>query len=159
MNAHTFGEKNFLGGEDHLPGSDSFWLNLLWLESAANLTVTEIRQWVKQKPGCGACATWEPSPSAPARSAFFPRWLGHVTGVVFIGAGAFHLNPASEIAADHLKRIPGATTVDEDFGSLMIYFTDATFEEITAHATRVDESTEAHERVLRHVRESFSVTA
>jgi len=86
---------------------------------------------------------------------FLPPVLGQVTAGVFIGEGHFQLKPAFEIAAAHLKQISHADIVDEDFTSLIVYFSDATFQEITAHAEPIDESPKAHEELFHHLQETL----
>src|SRR5262249_46193631 len=71
---------------------------------------------------------------------FLPPVLGQVTCAVFLGEGNFKLQPAVEIAAQHLKRLSGAETVSEDFKSAILYFTDATYQEIMKVAEAADES-------------------
>jgi hypothetical protein len=71
---------------------------------------------------------------------FLPPVLGRVTADVFVGEGNFRLKPATEIAANHLRQMSGASTVDENFDSLVIHFTDATFQEITERSEKLDQS-------------------
>lgn len=84
---------------------------------------------------------------------FLAPVLGHVTAGVFLGDGHFQLKPAYEIAAKHLRTISGAEAVDEDFTSLVVYFTDATFDEIAARAEKADESPKPYQDALRRVQE------
>jgi hypothetical protein len=86
---------------------------------------------------------------------FLAPVLGQVTAGVFIGDGNFQLKPAFEIAVNHLKQISGAESVDEDFSSLVVYFTDNTFKEITAHAELADESPKAHQEIFHHLQETL----
>jgi len=86
---------------------------------------------------------------------FLPPTLGRVTAGIFIGDGNFQLNPSSEIAAKHLTQISGAGTVDEDFSSLVVYFSDSTFGEITSQAETMDESPDAHRDVLHRLQEQL----
>ena len=86
---------------------------------------------------------------------FLPPVAGRVTTGAFIGDGNFALKPPQEIYARHLKQMIGADSVSEDFGSLVIYFTDDTFEEITAHAELADESPKAHQDVLHRVQDTL----
>jgi hypothetical protein len=86
---------------------------------------------------------------------FLPPVLGRVTAAVFLGDGNFQLKPAFEIATNHLKQISGAPAVDEDFTSLVVYFSDDTHKEILAHAEEADESPKAHQDALHHLQESL----
>jgi hypothetical protein len=86
---------------------------------------------------------------------FLPPVLGKVTTGVFIGEGNFRLKPSFEIASAHLKQISGADTVDEDFTSLVLYFSDATFQEVTGKAELADESPKAHQDVLHRMQETL----
>jgi hypothetical protein len=86
---------------------------------------------------------------------FPPPVLGRVTCAVFIGEGSFELKPASVMAANHLKQISGASNLEEEFGSLVIYFSDSTFEEITAHAEVEDRSPKAHQDLLKEVQDTL----
>ena len=63
---------------------------------------------------------------------FLPPVLGHTALAVFTGEGHFHLDPVLGMEKDHLELITGARAVDEDFDAVLLAFTDATFDEITA---------------------------
>ena len=84
---------------------------------------------------------------------FLPPVLGRVTAGVFLGDGNFQLKPAYDIGAKHLKMISGAEAVDEDFTSLVVYFTDATFDEIAARAEKTDESPKPYRDALHRAQE------
>ncbi len=56
--------------------------------------------------------------------------LGKTVIAVFSGDGSFHLSPAIPLETDHLVQAIGKDTVDEEFESLILCFTDATAEEI-----------------------------
>jgi hypothetical protein len=71
---------------------------------------------------------------------FLPPVLGHVAVAAFTGEGNIQLTPSYGLAARYLKSMTHAEHVDEDFDALSVYFTDSTYEEITRHAERVDES-------------------
>ena len=86
---------------------------------------------------------------------FLPPVLGRVTTGVFVGDGNFTLQPAFEIAVKHLHRIAGVDSVDEDFSAMVVYFTDATFDEVTQHSDLADESPKLHEEAFRRVKETL----
>jgi hypothetical protein len=65
---------------------------------------------------------------------FLPPILGCTAVAVFTGQGLFHLNPALPMEQDHLELITGARVVDEEFDSLLLAFTDGTYEEIAKQA-------------------------
>jgi len=83
---------------------------------------------------------------------FLPPVLGHVTTGVFVGDGNFQLKPAADLAALRLKHMMGADAVDEDFTALVVFFSDATFDEIKQHSQVIDASPERHEEELKRVR-------
>ena len=62
--------------------------------------------------------------------------LGRVAVAVFTGDGNLKLKPAFGLAARYMKTMAHAESADEDFSSLVVYFTDSTFDEITQHAER-----------------------
>ena len=82
---------------------------------------------------------------------FLPPVLGQVVTGVFVGDGNFGLKPASGFAVQHLRRIAGIDSVDEDFTALVVYFSDATFEEIKQHSELADESPDRHEQALQRI--------
>jgi hypothetical protein len=86
---------------------------------------------------------------------FLPPVLGRVTTGVFVGDGNFTLLPAFEIAVKHLHRVAGADSVDEDFSAMVVYFTDATFDEVSQHSELVDESPKLHEDAFKRVKETL----
>jgi hypothetical protein len=71
---------------------------------------------------------------------FLPPVLGHTAVGVFTGDGHFHMDPALPMEKDHLELITGARAVDEDFESLLLAFTDGTFEEITGQGQPAEPS-------------------
>ncbi|MFN7998123.1 MAG: M1 family aminopeptidase [Bryobacteraceae bacterium] len=73
---------------------------------------------------------------------FLPPVLGHVTAGVFVGEGAFHLEPAVYLEKNYIGKISGQETVDEPFRSVVIWFTDATYEEVTRQAHSTDEASQ-----------------
>ena len=85
---------------------------------------------------------------------FLPPVLGRVAVAVFTGDGNLQLTPAQGLAADYLKTLTHAESVNEDFNSLAVYFTDSTYEEITKHAERVDESPKPLQSVMEEIQSS-----
>ncbi len=83
---------------------------------------------------------------------FLPPVLGQVATGVFVGDGNFQLNPAFEIAAKHLHRMAGVDSVNEDFTAMVVYFSDATFDEVKQHSELADESPERHEEAFKRVK-------
>ncbi len=69
----------------------------------------------------------------------------------FVGDGSFHLKPAFDLAARDLYKMMGAGEVNEDFTALVLYFTDATYEEIVKNSRLVDESTSRQEQAFERV--------
>jgi hypothetical protein len=56
---------------------------------------------------------------------------GHVTGAVFIGQGNFHASvPPSKFEQENVKRLLGVDSIDSDFKTAVLRFTDDTFEVI-----------------------------
>jgi hypothetical protein len=84
---------------------------------------------------------------------FLPPVLDHVAAGVFVGEGHFQMKPASPMAADHLRRISGNNTVEEDFTAMVVYFSDATFEEIREHSQVAEDSAAHHEAAFKRVKE------
>jgi len=79
---------------------------------------------------------------------FLPPVLGRVAVAVFTGDGNLKLTPAFGLAARYMRTLTHAESADEDFSSLVVYFTDASFDEITRHAERVDGSPRSLQSVL-----------
>jgi len=61
---------------------------------------------------------------------FGPPVLGRVTGGVFIGEGAFTLEPAVPYERDHIKMTIGTDSVNETFDRALLFFTDNAYEEL-----------------------------
>lgn len=62
---------------------------------------------------------------------FSPPVNGHVTGAVFVGNGKFTAEtPPSVFEKDNLKRLLGTDTVESDFTTAVLRFSDDTFERI-----------------------------
>src|SRR5262245_43357301 len=56
---------------------------------------------------------------------------GHVTGAVFVGEGRLTAAvPPSEFEKDNLKRLLGAESVESDFKTAVLRFSDDTFERL-----------------------------
>jgi hypothetical protein len=68
---------------------------------------------------------------------FLTPVLGRPAVAVFTGRGRFGLKPAQPIEATRLQLISGANELDEEFDAALLYFTDATCEEIRSQAKRV----------------------
>ncbi len=79
--------------------------------------------------------------------------MGHVTVGVFVGDGNFQMTPEGELAARRMKRMMGADSVSEDFTAAVIFFSDATFDEVKARAEIVDESPVEHEAAYARVKD------
>jgi len=84
---------------------------------------------------------------------FLPPVMGHVTVGVFVGDGNFAMKPEGELAARRMKRMMGTEAVSEDFTAAVIFFSDATFDEVQARAEIVDESPVAHEAAYSRVKD------
>lgn len=84
---------------------------------------------------------------------FLPPVLGQVATGVFVGDGNFQLKPHSAVAVQHLRRLAGMDSVDEDFTALVVYFTDATFDEIKLHSELADEAPHPHETAFQRVKD------
>jgi hypothetical protein len=84
---------------------------------------------------------------------FLPPVMGHVTVGVFVGDGNFQMTPEGELAARRMKRMMGSDAVSEDFTAAVIFFSDATFDEVKAHSEIVDESPVNHEAAYSRVKD------
>jgi len=62
--------------------------------------------------------------------AFLPPVLGRVAVAVFVGRGEFHLDPAVPLEANYLQMLTAERTLDEQFDSAVLCFTDATYQEV-----------------------------
>ncbi len=82
---------------------------------------------------------------------FGPEVLGHVAYAAFAGEGSFRLKPAFDLASKHLHAMMGADEVAEDFTSLVIYFTDSTYDEIVKNSRLEDDSSGKQEQAFRRV--------
>ena len=69
---------------------------------------------------------------------FLPPVLGKVAGAVFTGEGTFHLDPATTLERNYLRLITGYDAVDEEFRSVVLWFTDDTYDEIRKQAQATD---------------------
>src|SRR5260370_1362607 len=61
---------------------------------------------------------------------FLPRVRGRVAIAVFAGQGSFHLDPAFSLEANYLQMLTDNKTVDEEFDSAVLSFTDETYQEL-----------------------------
>ncbi len=61
---------------------------------------------------------------------FLPPVLGRVAMAVFAGQASFHLEPAFSLEANYLQMLTDNKTVDEEFDSVVLSFTDATYQEL-----------------------------
>ncbi|MBA3352589.1 MAG: hypothetical protein H0U23_09230 [Blastocatellia bacterium] len=59
---------------------------------------------------------------------------GKTVGAVFIGTGEFTLSPPVDVEKKHLEIFVGAPEVKEGFSSLILFFSDQTFDEIKGSA-------------------------
>jgi hypothetical protein len=87
---------------------------------------------------------------------FLPGVLGRVSIAVFAGQGSFHLEPAIPLEANYLQMLHGNKTLDEDFDSAVLCFTDDTFAELTrtgkavSAGAGVEEALKDFHRRMRH---------
>lgn len=89
---------------------------------------------------------------------------GHVTGAVFIGAGTFSAQvPPSDFEKENVRRLLGADSVDSDFDTAVMRFSDDTFEQlgqkpapapVDANAQKLANETEA--RVMKETGANLS---
>ena len=73
---------------------------------------------------------------------FLPPVLGRVVAAVFTGDGTFHLEPAMAIDRASLRLASGDQTVEEPFRSVVLWFTDDTYEEIKRQAQATDDASQ-----------------
>lgn len=57
-----------------------------------------------------------------------------VTGCVFIGEGTLRFSTSNRIESEQIAKYLEADSIDKDFGSAYIRFTDSTFDEVSSHA-------------------------
>jgi Carboxypeptidase regulatory-like domain/Peptidase family M1 domain len=84
---------------------------------------------------------------------FLPPVLGKVVTGVFVGDGNFQLTPAYPAAVQHLHRLAGMDSVNEDFNAMVLYFGDSTFDEITRQSELADEAPDRHEAAFKPVKD------
>jgi hypothetical protein len=93
--------------------------------------------------------------------AFLAPVMDRVFGAVFIGEGRFEMEPAMGLERPLLNLITGKETVDEEFTSAVLYFTDETYDEIRNSAKTAGDSSKAAD-LLRdsrnRVRKGFEET-
>ena len=75
---------------------------------------------------------------------FLPPVLGRVVAGVFTGDGTLHLEPATPLERTYVRRISGDQMVDESFRSVVLWFTDDTFEEIKGQSQATDEASQGN---------------
>ncbi len=75
---------------------------------------------------------------------FLPPIMGRVAAGVFTGEGTFHMDPAVSLEKNYLRQISGDQTVDEAFHSVVLWFTDDTFDEIKRQAQATDEASQGN---------------
>jgi len=85
---------------------------------------------------------------------FLPAVLNRVVAAVFVGEGRFQMKPAMRIEEEYLSAMTGARGVDEKISSAVLYFTDNTFEEVTAQARTMTAEPQAA-AVLKDVRHNL----
>ncbi len=68
---------------------------------------------------------------------FLPPVLGRVAMGVFLGQATFHLDPAVPTEANYLQMMTGNRTLDEEFDSAVLVFTDGTYQELKRQGTAV----------------------
>ena len=61
---------------------------------------------------------------------FLAPAAGRVTSAVFIGEGRFQMVPTAPLEVQYVQKLGGRSVIDEEFGSAMFLFTDATYDEI-----------------------------
>jgi hypothetical protein len=62
--------------------------------------------------------------------AFLPPVLGRVAMGVFVGQGSLHFAPAVPLEASYFRMLTDATTMDEEFDTAVLCFTDGTYQEL-----------------------------
>ena len=88
---------------------------------------------------------------------FLPPVLGKVMTGVFVGEGNFQLTPAYPAAVQHLHRLAGMDSVTEDFGAMVLYFGDSTFDEVVQQSELVDEAPDRHEAAFKRVKDAKAI--
>ena len=68
---------------------------------------------------------------------FLPPVLGRVAMGVFLGQATFHLDPAVVTESNYLQMMTGNRTLDEEFDSAVLCFTDGTYQELKIQGTAV----------------------
>ncbi len=66
---------------------------------------------------------------------FLPPVLGRVAMAVFTGQATFHMEPAVPVEANYLQMMTGNRTLDEEFESAVLCFTDGTYQELKRQGT------------------------
>jgi hypothetical protein len=87
---------------------------------------------------------------------FLPPVLGRVAMAVFVGQATFHLDPAVPMEANYLQMMTENRTLDEEFDSAVLCFTDGTYQELKRQATStsaepgIEEALRDFHRRMRH---------
>lgn len=103
-------DPNYVALRNAMPGTQFHVTNLTLQRDAATLTFSN------------------------GQFSFLPPVLGRVVAGVFTGEGSFHLEPAMAIERLSLRRISGDQVVDQPFRSVVLWFTDGTYDEIKRQA-------------------------
>jgi hypothetical protein len=93
--------------------------------------------------------------------AFLAPVLDRVPGAVFVGEGRFELTPALALERNQMKAITNSETVDEEFTSAVLYFTDDTYDEVRKSTKTAVDATRAAELLKdsrKRVRKNFEET-
>jgi hypothetical protein len=81
--------------------------------------------------------------------------LGRRAIASFSGHGSFHLDPVLQLEQQHLLAATGAKTIDEDFDSALLVFSDNTYEEANAAGQAIEPgqaATQALEEMRKRLR-------
>jgi Peptidase family M1 domain/Carboxypeptidase regulatory-like domain len=74
---------------------------------------------------------------------FLPPVLNRICAAVFVGDGRLQLKAALEIESANIRKITGNPEIDEEFTSAILYFTDATADEIKKQSRTMEINTAA----------------
>jgi hypothetical protein len=77
---------------------------------------------------------------------FYTPVEGHVTGAVFEGKGSFTLAPEQKSEQKSLALLTKSPTMNQDFSTLVLRFTDGTAEEIRKASTGAESAANGHAR-------------
>src|SRR6267378_2465421 len=77
---------------------------------------------------------------------------GHVTGAVFLGVGKFTTEvPPNEFEKQNVKRLLGAESVESDFKTAVLRFSDDTFERLGQNPTSTGALNEQAQKLAREI--------